>query len=129
MQFKFNLFLGALDWFPNQQGLLWFIDSVWPDVKAKVPEASLHIAGRNASTTLANKIASACDYYGEVDDTRKFISDKSICIVPLFAGSGLKIKIIEALAAGKVVVTTPIGAEGCHYLLIIIYTYQILMKR
>lgn len=105
-------FLGALDWLPNQQGLLWFIESVWPEVKEKIPEASLHIAGRNAPQILAEKISTKCSFYGEIDDTRKYISDKCICIVPLFAGSGLKIKIIEALAAGKVVVTTPIGAEG-----------------
>ncbi|HET8964243.1 MAG TPA: glycosyltransferase family 4 protein [Chitinophagales bacterium] len=105
-------FLGALDWLPNQQGLSWFIESVWPEVKVKIPEASLHIAGRNAPQMLIDKISTKCSFYGEVEDTRKFISDKCICIVPLFAGSGLKIKIIEALAAGKVVVTTHIGAEG-----------------
>lgn len=105
-------FLGALDWLPNQQGIIWFVEKVWPVIKAGAAGASLHVAGRNAPESIVSRLEDKCTFYGEVEDTRTFIADKGICIVPLFAGSGLKIKIIEAMAAGKVVVTTPIGAEG-----------------
>lgn len=105
-------FLGALDWLPNQQGLIWFIETVLPLIKRNIPDASLHVAGRNAPLSIVNKISAASKYYGEINDKTEFIEDKAICIAPLFAGSGLKIKIIEALAAGKIIITTPVGAEG-----------------
>jgi len=106
-------FIGALDWKPNIQGLTWFIRRVWPWVRANVPSATLHIAGRNASPTVHRTISGeGIVYEGEVADSRAFISGMTVMIAPLFAGSGLRIKIIEAMSLGKTIVATPAAANG-----------------
>lgn len=106
-------YIGALDWLPNQEGLLWFLEHVWQNIISRKPESSLYIAGRNAPERLETKIQSyPVNYMGEVSDAKAFASDKDILIVPLFSGSGIRIKIIEAMGMGKTVITTPLGAEG-----------------
>lgn len=112
VNFKTIYFLGALDWLPNQHGLIWFLENVLPLVKLKFAEVQMHIAGRNAPLKLLERLKKDAIFYGEIEDKSEFLKDKFVCIVPLFAGSGLKIKIIESMAEGKVVITTPIGAEG-----------------
>ncbi len=106
-------YIGSLDWIPNQEGLTWFIKNVWNDIRAHNPELKFHIAGRNAPPWLVkickdNKI----DYHGEVESASEFYKEYHMMVVPLFAGSGMRIKIIEAMAHSKVVITTSIGAEG-----------------
>lgn len=106
-------FLGALDWLPNRQGLFWFLKEIFPSVLKSFPAVSFHIAGRNAPQGLDKKLAGpGIVYHGEIKDAGAFVSDKLICIVPLLSGSGMKIKIPEAMAAAKLVITTPVGAEG-----------------
>ncbi len=105
-------FLGGLDWIPNQQGLLWFINHVFDKLLNEFPQLTFHIAGRNAPDWLKKLNKKNIIFYGEVNNANLFAEDKFICIVPLQAGSGMKIKIIEAMALGKPVVTTPVGAEG-----------------
>jgi len=112
INFNSIYFLGGLDWLPNQQGLKWYVNEVFPKVLDKHPEVMLHIAGRNAPADfhkLANKYIV---WHGEVPHAIDFAKDKFICVVPLLSGSGMKIKIIEAMAAGKLVITTAIGMEG-----------------
>jgi glycosyltransferase involved in cell wall biosynthesis len=106
-------FIGSMNWHPNIEGIKWFINSVWPSVIEKVPSATLHIAGRglkqNHTALLhGNNIV----IEGETDNARDFIASSHVTIAPLFAGSGLRIKIIEAMSAGRPVVATPIAAEG-----------------
>jgi len=105
--------LGTLDWFPNQEGLIWFVDYVWPALHQKHPDLPFRIAGRNApawlEAYLENKPVS---YLGEIEDAEKFIKETAIMVVPLFSGSGMRVKIIEGMALGKTIVTTSIGAEG-----------------
>jgi polysaccharide biosynthesis protein PslH len=106
-------FLGALDWTPNQEGLVWFIDSVWEKLKLLEPSLTFHIAGRNAPKWIERKFTgNNIVYHGEVENAGVFFDEQQIMIVPLFAGSGLRVKIIEAMARSKVVVSTSIGAEG-----------------
>jgi glycosyltransferase involved in cell wall biosynthesis len=106
-------FLGSLDWIPNQEGIIWFIEKVWPKIVSKYPDLKLYIAGRNASNQLQNKLKGTnIVFEGEVDDARQFMKTKSIMIVPLFSGSGIRIKIIEGMWMGKSIVTTTMGAEG-----------------
>ncbi|HOY37733.1 MAG: glycosyltransferase family 4 protein [Bacteroidales bacterium] len=106
-------YIGALDWVPNQEGLLWFINNCWSILKTKLPEVSLHIAGRNASASFLKKVLrEGVTYQGEVPDAKEFMKSYGIMIVPLLSGSGMRIKIIEGMALGKPIVTTPIGAEG-----------------
>ena len=105
--------IGALDWIPNQKGLTWFMEAVWPQVSRTDPSLDFHLAGRNAPPEfVTNMIRSGAHYHGEVEDATGFIDAHSIMIVPLFSGSGMRIKLIEYLARGKPVITTPLGAEG-----------------
>ena len=109
-----NLFyLGALDWKPNRDGLMWFFKKVWPILKRMRPSLEFHVAGRNAPESF-KKITNipGVVFHGEVESAEKFIIENDIMVVPLFAGSGMRIKIIESLALGKAIVTTSLGAEG-----------------
>jgi len=106
-------YIGALDWQPNINGLLWFLEEVWAKVKREFPHLVFHIAGRNASSGLQKKIMRyPVVFHGEVPSSRNFMSDKNILVVPLFAGSGIRVKIIEAMAMGKTVISTELGTEG-----------------
>lgn len=105
-------FIGGLDWLPNVEGLNWFIENVFPAIQQQFPNVVLHIAGRNGSSewlTINNK---QIIYHGEVEDATQYASNKFICIVPLLSGSGMKIKIIEAMHLSKPVITTRKGATG-----------------
>jgi polysaccharide biosynthesis protein PslH len=109
-------FIGALDWRPNTNGLEWFIKKVWPLVLEKVPDTTFYIAGRNASKkTIIKFTGKNISYCGEVDSSFQFISDKSVMVVPLFSGSGIRMKIIEGMSLGKSIVTTSAGAYGLEY--------------
>lgn len=104
--------LGSMEWLPNRDGLAWFIKEVWPQVLANVPKAQLHIAGRNLNTNDPEFAGAGISNHGEIQNASEFIKKYSICIVPIWSGSGLRIKTLEAMAAGRVVVTTQIGADG-----------------
>jgi polysaccharide biosynthesis protein PslH len=105
--------IGSLEWAPNQEGLIWFIDKCWPKIHKKFPELRFYIAGRNAPEWLVRRFnAPNIVYEGEVQDAYQFINSKSIMVVPLFSGSGMRIKIIEGMALGKPIVSTPVGTEG-----------------
>ncbi len=106
-------FIGALDWAPNQEGLLWVLENCWEKILTRLPNVKLAIAGRNAPKWFLSKIAvKNVVYKGEVDDANAFMLQNGIMIAPLLAGSGMRIKIIEGMALGKVIVTTSIGCEG-----------------
>lgn len=104
--------IGALDWPPNQEGIFWFFDKVWPLVLQKQPDLKFYLAGRNASEKIKQLKAKNLVYLGEVDSAVDFMNSKAVGIVPLLSGSGMRIKIVEAMALGKPQVTTTIGAEG-----------------
>ena len=105
--------IGSLEWTPNQEGLIWFFNNCWDTIRKKYPDLQFFIAGRNAPPwfqkmlNLPNVV-----YKGEVADAYEFINSKSIMVVPLFSGSGMRIKIIEGMALGKPIVTTAVGTEG-----------------
>lgn len=105
--------IGSLEWAPNQEGLIWFVDRCWPKIHQKFPDLKFYIAGRQAPEWLKRRFnASNIVFLGEVPDAYQLINSKSIMVVPLFSGSGMRIKIIEGMALGKPIVTTPIGTEG-----------------
>ncbi|HEX2394456.1 MAG TPA: glycosyltransferase family 4 protein [Bacteroidales bacterium] len=110
----FTLFyLGSLDWIPNQEGLLWFVSKVFPGLRQKFPDLKLHIAGRNAPQSLIRQLdVHGVVFHGEINDPDEFSREHTVMIAPCFSGSGMRLKIIEAMALGKPVVTTSIGAEG-----------------
>ena len=105
--------IGALDWAPNQEGILWFLKNCWGELTQKYPQLIFSVAGRNAPQWLIKKLnMKNVDFSGEIEDAYRFINSKAVMIVPLFAGSGMRIKIIEGMALGKAIVTTTIGTEG-----------------
>lgn len=106
-------FIGALDWGPNQEGLDWFFREVWPEIRLKWPGLSLDIAGRNPAYYFNGRnLPDNVRLEGEVEDAIEFFHHHSVMIVPLLTGSGIRIKILEAMAMGKTVISTSIGAGG-----------------
>ena len=105
-------FIGSLDWKPNLEGLCWFLHHIWPLINAKIPNLSFYVAGRNMPENLKQLKIPNVTMIGEVENSNQFINLHDICIVPLLSGSGMRAKIIEAMAMGKVVVTTSMGLEG-----------------
>jgi len=106
-------YIGALDWTPNQEGLIWFLKNVWSDIKKEFSNWDFVVAGRNASKSFENELNKyPLKYIGEVDNAKEFIDNHNIMIVPLLSGSGMRIKIIEGMARGKCILTTSVGAEG-----------------
>ena len=107
--------LGSMDWLPNQEGVRWFLDKVWPLVHSRMPSLTLHLAGRRMPDDLLALQLPGVHMVGEVPDAMQFIASKQINVVPLLSGSGIRVKIVEAMAAGKAVVTTTCGAQGIPY--------------
>ena len=108
------VFIGSLDWRPNVDCVIYFLDEIWPLIKNSFPEARLAVVGRNPLPGLASRVASehSVTLHGSVDDVRPYINSAQVCIVPLRIGSGSRLKILEAFAMGKPVVSTSVGAEG-----------------
>ncbi|MEE4117280.1 MAG: glycosyltransferase family 4 protein [Marinilabiliaceae bacterium] len=107
------LFLGSLDWQPNLNGLEWFLKKVFPLIRDKNKNIKLRVAGRGASRNTIRLIEkSGALYQGSPEDSVSFLKSGSVLIVPLFASSGIRIKIIEALAQGLDVISTFEGAAG-----------------
>lgn len=106
-------YIGALDWIPNQKGLLWFIDNCLDKIATVYPDITLNIAGRNAPDWLIQKLNHPnINFIGEVENAYEFMQTPGPIIVPLFSGSGMRVKIIEAMALRKAVIATEIAVEG-----------------
>ncbi|MCK5856648.1 MAG: glycosyltransferase [Bacteroidales bacterium] len=104
--------IGALDWMPNKEGILWFLDKVWKKVSENNPNIKFYIAGRGDASWLDVKLYKNVVLLGEIDNAANFIKSKAIMIVPLFSGSGMRVKIIEGMTLGKAIVSTSVGVEG-----------------
>ena len=105
--------LSSLEWAPNVQGALWFLDEVMPRITAAVPDAVVHVAGRGHDDRVAaHHNGSSIIYHGEVEDATAMRASCAVSIVPLFSGSGIRIKIQEAMALARPVVSTSLGADG-----------------
>jgi glycosyltransferase involved in cell wall biosynthesis len=108
------VFTGSMDWLPNEDAILYFVDAILPLIKRQCPEVSLEVVGRSPSRkvrALAEREKSV-RLTGWVEDIRPFVARGSVCIVPLRIGGGTRLKIFEAMAMGKAVVSTSVGAEG-----------------
>lgn len=105
-------FIGALDWMPNQHGIVWILEKVWPKLRRYYPEAAFHIAGKNMPSWLVSKAWASAKVHGEVLNAKDFIKQHQVLVAPLFSGSGIKIKVLEGMALARTVITTSIGAEG-----------------
>jgi sugar transferase (PEP-CTERM/EpsH1 system associated) len=107
------VFTGSMDWYPNEDGIVHFIEDVLPRVRRAVPAATLTVVGRNPSGRLrAAAAAAGVQVTGLVDDVRPHMADAAVYVVPLRIGGGTRLKIFEALSMAKAVVSTTVGAEG-----------------
>lgn len=107
-------YLGSMDWAPNREGVEWFLDNVWPKVNNQFPELQFFVAGRNFPADFPGKQYPNVEIVGEVENSRAFLRSKAIMVVPLFSGSGIRVKILEAMAEGRPVISSTIGAEGIN---------------
>ncbi len=107
--------IGSMNWMPNDEGIRWFMDNAWQPIHEKFPDVTLYLAGRMMPDWLTNLELPNVEVPGEVPDAGEFIQSKAVMIVPLFSGSGIRIKIIEGMALGKTIISTTIGAEGINY--------------
>jgi glycosyltransferase involved in cell wall biosynthesis len=104
-------FIGSLDFRPNQEAVEWIVGELWPRVVERIPEARLSVAGSSAPAWLRRRMTDI-DFRGAVDDAMQFMNTMSVMIAPLFAGGGMRIKVLEAMALGKPIVATTVGAGG-----------------
>lgn len=107
--------LGSMDWLPNEEGIRWLLDTVWPKVLLKRPNAKLHLAGNKMPADLLEREQKGVTIKGRVKSALDYMRSKQVMVVPLFSAGGMRVKIIEGMALGKVVIATPIGAEGIDY--------------
>ena len=108
------VFTGSMDWLPNEDAIRYFVDEILPIVKHKVPDVTLTVVGRNPSASLVQlgEKNPSIVVTGRVDDVRPYIDQAAVYIVPLRIGGGTRLKIYEAMAMEKPIVSTTIGAEG-----------------
>lgn len=105
------LFVGSLNYFPNRNGLRWFLDEIWPRVTAGMPNVHLHVVGDmppKGQFPSMNNVT----FTGAVDSLVPYLESAAVSICPLIQGGGTRLKVIEALAAGIPLVSTAKGVEG-----------------
>jgi glycosyltransferase involved in cell wall biosynthesis len=107
-------FVGAMDWEPNVDGVEYFCAEVWPSIKAEVPQARFRIVGRNPDRRVQKwaSIDASIEVTGRVPSVVEHLHQSAVVIVPLRIGGGTRLKIYEAMATAKAVVSTTVGAEG-----------------
>ncbi len=108
------VFTGSMDWMPNDSGIQWFVREILPAIQKRIPDVRLAVVGRRPSKAVLDLPAHnpAVTVTGAVPDIRPYVNESAVYVVPLLVGGGTRIKIFEALAMGKAVVSTTIGAEG-----------------
>ena len=106
------LFIGTFTHEPNVDGVLWFVQEVWPLIRAAHPDTRLRIVGGNPPPPIQSLNGNGIEVMGYVPDTLPFLLEAWVSVAPLRFGAGMKGKVGEAMAAGLPVVTTSFGAEG-----------------
>jgi glycosyltransferase involved in cell wall biosynthesis len=104
--------LASMDWMPNTEAVDWFLDKVWPKYLKTENNLQFTLAGRFMPDSYLKRNEGNLKVIGSIDDNIQFYNEHEIMMVPLQSGSGMRIKIIEGMAMGKVIVSTSIGAEG-----------------
>jgi glycosyltransferase involved in cell wall biosynthesis len=106
------VFVGAMDWEPNVDAVNYFCAEIWPKVLARVPGAHFRIVGRNPDRRVRALAGPSVEVTGRVPSVVEHLREAAVVVVPLRVGGGTRIKIYEAMAVGKAVVSTTVGAEG-----------------
>jgi polysaccharide biosynthesis protein PslH len=111
------LYVGAMDWLPNRDAVEFFVSEVMPELRRLVPDFSFVVAGREPAPDFRKRFEQVPNvkFTGTLPDLRPLIAQAAICVVPLRIGSGTRLKILEAAAMAKPVVSTTIGAEGLSF--------------
>ena len=104
------VFVGGLNWYPNREGMEWFDREILPEINVLHPEIKVHLIGRSEKINWVHK--EHFIEYGFVDDIRPYLEKSAVFIVPLRVGGGTRLKILDAMAMEKAIVSTTIGAEG-----------------
>ncbi|HLY20543.1 MAG TPA: glycosyltransferase [Bryobacteraceae bacterium] len=106
------VFTGSMDYMPNEDAAAYFVDEILPLIQAEVPAALFWAVGRRPTRRTQALASATILVTGAVEDIRPYLAKAAVCVVPLRSGSGTRIKIFEAMAMGKAVVSTTMGAEG-----------------
>jgi glycosyltransferase involved in cell wall biosynthesis len=105
-------FVGAMDWEPNVDAVEYFCREIWPPIRTEAPEARFRVVGRNPVPRVAKWASKTIEVTGRVPSVVEHLRQSAVVVVPLRIGGGTRLKIYEAMAAGKAVVSTTVGAEG-----------------
>ncbi|MDP3724052.1 MAG: glycosyltransferase family 4 protein [bacterium] len=106
------LFVGNFNWLQNREAVLYLAKHVWPEIEQRTPKARLLIVGRNPSRDIMRLASASILVRGDVEDIRTAYRDASVLVAPMLGRGGTRYKILEAMATGVPVVSTPIGIEG-----------------
>jgi glycosyltransferase involved in cell wall biosynthesis len=106
------MFFGINDYYPNTDGILYFIREVWPKIHETHPSARLKIVGPRPTPEILAHRSDSIEIAGKVDDLRKHLASAELVVVPLRIGGGTRFKVLEAMSMQKPIVSTTIGAEG-----------------
>lgn len=106
------VFTGMMGYVPNYDGIIYFLDNIFPLILKEIPNAKIYIVGNNPPRVLQSRATSNIIVTGFVDDVRPFIRRSELYVVPLRMGGGTRLKVLEALSMKKVVISTSIGCEG-----------------
>ncbi|MDP9048364.1 MAG: glycosyltransferase family 4 protein [Bacteroidota bacterium] len=115
-EFPSLFFLGSLDWLPNREGIEWFLDNFHQDLIDGELRVKFYVAGNDIPERFDDyEVLGKIFIQGEVDDALEFLNSKSIMIVPLLSGGGMRVKIVEGMAMKKCIISTSLGAEGINF--------------
>ncbi len=106
------VFTGSMDWEPNVDAVDYFCAEIWPRIRAEFPDAIFQIVGRNPFAKVQRLASASVEVTGTVPSVAEYLEKASVVVVPLRIGGGTRLKIFEAMAMGKALVSTSIGAEG-----------------
>ena len=111
------LYSGGMDWYPNRDAVEFFVHEVLPELERQVPSVQFVVAGRGPSPEFRHRVERRnVTFTGTVPDMRPEIARAAVCVVPLRIGSGTRLKILEAAALSKPVVSTTLGSEGLEFI-------------
>jgi len=106
------VFVGAMDWEPNVDAVEYFCHEIWPAILARAPQAQFRIVGRNPGGRVQRLACNSVEVTGRVPSVVDHLREAAVVVVPLRVGGGTRLKIFEAMAMGKAVISTTVGAEG-----------------
>ena len=114
---EFSVFhLGSMDWMPNLEAVDWFLNYVYGKLVKQIPGIKIYLAGKDMPLKIKEMANRNLVVMDRIEDSKNFMKDKPVMIVPLLSGGGMRVKIIEGMASGKAIVSTTVGAEGINYI-------------